>query len=1148
MSDPKDRAQADVELAAHLVDEADELRLGELQPRTEMRDGPLGQRLASSGEVTHDGRARDLKDRRERIDAESIDEVETHEVAVADVERSERGGKRLAKIDAEALADQRELGVDETECLWPGARALLGVGAVTAAAPQVRQRATRDDLQPGEQRAAATELLDPRRAIDEQARAQDLAELVEDGGLGPLAVEQARELRHDLAVERGDRSGVAIAARAGEIEVADVQCGEGGERIAIADDPRGEKPREPLGLDGDVGPGRRTLGDPGGEIRLQISLGHTPPPYHGVVDACLDDDTVLQLVSGTLRDSAAAQQHLDTCKACRELVASAAPDSTPEWAHLEIGAQLGRYKITAVLGAGAMGYVFAAHDPELGRTVALKLLRTGGAAHSARLLREAQSLAKLSHPNVVAVHDVGTFGDHLFVALEWVDGGTLARWLAEPRTTKQILEVFRQAGEGLAAAHAVGLVHRDVKPDNILVGKDGRARVTDFGLARQGGAPAEPATPGSGSQPTSSDLTRTGTRIGTPAYASPEQVAGADADARSDQFSFCVALFEALHGYRPFPGDDWAELRAALERGTIVHQDNGKRVARWLDRIVARGLRRDPADRWESLRALLDALAKGPLITPARALVGAGTVALAAVATLQLGIARTSPCQPADPGIWSAAAATALRARVPVEVETTIDRAFRSYSAAWTQMSLASCVATKVDRAQTRDAFALRESCLAERRDYARELAGALLEGAAPHPDGAVQVAEGLPSIEECANVHALEAVATPETPVTVVRRAALQQRMARATIEGYLRAGADPRVFGRLADEAHALSLPALEARALLFRAHAETDETAEETALHAAAHAAFAAHDDAALADAWERLVFHTGFHAANFAASAQWFAYAQGAIDRLGGDTIREAELTMSRGWGEVFSDHAADARRDMARARELFIRARGPDYYRIADTLSGEGAAVLTEGKPAEALRLYQQARAHAKRVGGVASQAYITASNNAANAMIDLGQVGEGLALFEELERGGDTSSWQQEQMSAALRTLKRFGDALARDRKAEELARGEHATGPRALYAPEAIGLDLEGLHRPNEALPYFEQVLAAREAGPASPEDLSNAEFEVARALRATAGDAHRARTLAVQARDRLQPLVAKDGKSAEDGIAEISTWLAAH
>jgi tetratricopeptide (TPR) repeat protein len=223
------------------------------------------------------------------------------------------------------------------------------------------------------------------------------------------------------------------------------------------------------------------------------------------------------------------------------------------------------------------------------------------------------------------------------------------------------------------------------------------------------------------------------------------------------------------------------------------------------------------------------------------------------------------------------------------------------------------------------------------------------------------------------------------------------------------------------------------------------------------------------------------------------------------------------------------------------------ARGPDYWKVAATLSGEGAAATAEAKPAEALALYEQARAQAKRVGGVTSAVYISASDNAANALVALGRIDEGLALFRELERTSDSSAWREEQISGALRTQNKFAEALEVDRRAAELSRAQRETGPRALYPPYNLALDLEGLKRWSEALPYLEQVLAARTVGEGPPEELAQVEFEVAKVLRASGGDAHRARALAISARDRLASLVAKFGQAASDGVAEISAWLAA-
>ncbi|MCB9570262.1 MAG: serine/threonine protein kinase [Myxococcales bacterium] len=238
------------------------------------------------------------------------------------------------------------------------------------------------------------------------------------------------------------------------------------------------------------------------------------------------------------------------------------------------GRLFGRYTLLRPLGRGGMGTVYAAYDEELDRKIAIKLLRgdprerasegegagAGEGAH--HLLGEAQALARLSHPNVVQIYDVGVIGGQVFLAMEYVQGKTLREWEREaPRSWREVVALFRQAGEGLAAAHDAGLVHRDFKPDNVLVGEDGRVRVLDFGLAarRERGATGEgdelsARTLSSISRSDLRSASATGvtrTLVGTPAYMSPEQHLRLEADGRSDLFAFCVALYEALHGERP---------------------------------------------------------------------------------------------------------------------------------------------------------------------------------------------------------------------------------------------------------------------------------------------------------------------------------------------------------------------------------------------------------------------------------------------------------------------------------------------------------------------------------------------------------------------------------------------------------------------
>jgi serine/threonine protein kinase len=351
---------------------------------------------------------------------------------------------------------------------------------------------------------------------------------------------------------------------------------------------------------------------------------------------CLDDDEVQALALGALSAEAATPmlEHVGTCDVCRVLVATLARRPTPPlWDAdtlpasgagaapvLSQGARIDRYVVEDHVGQGGMGVVYAAYDPQLDRRVALKVVRSDRAQSlelRQRLVREAQVMARVSHPNVVTVYDAGIVDDQVFIAMELVDGSTLTEWLrAEPRSWRQVVEPFADAGRGLAAAHAIGIVHRDFKPDNVLVGKDGRVRVSDFGLAIAEASPeatANAGAPRAGGG--AARLTGDGRLVGTPAYMAPEQRSGGVIDARTDQFSFCVALHEALFGVLP-GGAGPPAAREPRARG---------RVPREVRRVIARGLSPSPAARFPSMDALLDRLGRcaAPPRRPTAALFGA---------------------------------------------------------------------------------------------------------------------------------------------------------------------------------------------------------------------------------------------------------------------------------------------------------------------------------------------------------------------------------------------------------------------------------------------------------------------------------------------------------------------------------------------
>ncbi|HEX4416431.1 MAG TPA: protein kinase [Kofleriaceae bacterium] len=272
----------------------------------------------------------------------------------------------------------------------------------------------------------------------------------------------------------------------------------------------------------------------------------------------------------------------------------------------------GRYTLVSMIGEGAMGVVYVADDPQLDRKVALKIVRAGRFSQRearARLSREARAMAQVKHPNVVTVYDAGELDDGVFIAMELVTGETLADWLRRDRPWRDVIGVFAAAGRGLSAAHIAGLVHRDFKPENVLVDRDDRACVTDFGLAF---APASasplPAEVAGIPLRDAGALTRTGALVGTPLYMSPEQHRGERVDARSDQYSFAVALYIALYGTAPFGGATVGELRASVLDGGRPPRPSGTPVPVRVHRVLSRALAAHPGARYPSIERMLDAL------------------------------------------------------------------------------------------------------------------------------------------------------------------------------------------------------------------------------------------------------------------------------------------------------------------------------------------------------------------------------------------------------------------------------------------------------------------------------------------------------------------------------------------------------------
>ena len=432
----------------------------------------------------------------------------------------------------------------------------------------------------------------------------------------------------------------------------------------------------------------------------------------------------------------------------------------------DIPVEIGRFRVLDRIGAGGMGIVYAAWDPQLERRVAIKVVRLANDEERARkrLLAEARAAARLSHPNVVTVHDAGTADGRVWVAMEFVEGETLGDWTTTPRQPREVLEVFREAGRGLRAAHQAGLVHRDFKPANVLLSRDEagrlRAQVADFGLA----AVTEPVRDAPASESSElTGLTREGELLGTPAYMSPEQHLGDAADARSDQYSYCVALYQALHGHLPFEGDSVAQLREAVLGGKLPRGRVG-RVPRRIDSALARGLSRDPSERFADMKALLDELAprsSRARIAAAAVVLGSVAAVAAASATVEPLGALATPCEELD-APWASSLAHDLLPRlrdalatadVPAAaaIASAATSGLQTYHDRWLDSRTRVCRATHVDGAQSEALLDLRMGCLDVRRREVVAMARVIVADPGPSVvNAAVDAIEQIDPPERC--------------------------------------------------------------------------------------------------------------------------------------------------------------------------------------------------------------------------------------------------------------------------------------------------------------------------------------------------------------------------------------------------------------
>lgn len=651
------------------------------------------------------------------------------------------------------------------------------------------------------------------------------------------------------------------------------------------------------------------------------------------------------------------------------------------------GAQLGRYHVLERIGAGGMGVVYAAFDPDLDRKVALKVLHPerldgdSGSRGHARLIREAKAMAKLAHPNVVAVHDVGVFDERVFVAMEFIEGETLTAWLETRPPWEEVVTCMMAAGRGLVAAHAEGLVHRDFKPDNVLLGSDGRPRVLDFGLARSSnGVSTEPQE-----RPELEEIslemrmrshddfgdriTRTGGLTGTPAYMAPEQYLSKQLGARTDQFAFCVVLWEGLHGKRPFVGETTAALGLAVCSGKKTPPPASSPIPARLQRAIDKGLSQNPEDRFPSMEALLQeiALERPRSNRPIWIGVGGAIVVLGTFAALSE--PPEDPCKGGQGRInkvWNATLAANLRADSSRAQESfaqasaeRVVQQLDAYASTWGASYREACEATHVRREQSEHILDLRMGCLSQRLRGLRSTVDTLRGSDADMLERAPRAIDALPSIEVCADTDTLETWARPpEDPTLAKRVQEIRERIAGYTAEGRLLGKVMPDAEAVLADakatghgpllaEAHYMA-----ARFAVWRGkHTEAVHHLEETI-----YAALASDHDRVLADAFTQLAHTTGVLLSQYDEGLRWARHAEAAIERVGKDTSDAAEfhdvmckLLADKGDTKLALTHCH-------RAVELFEKIHGPDTLLstfahdslgIAHFYGGEHEKALTE---------------------------------------------------------------------------------------------------------------------------------------------------------------------------------------------------------
>jgi serine/threonine protein kinase/tetratricopeptide (TPR) repeat protein len=798
--------------------------------------------------------------------------------------------------------------------------------------------------------------------------------------------------------------------------------------------------------------------------------------------ACPGSAQLARYAAGTLADDEAwVEAHSASCALCRPPASTvSAPvsegaeapvrDGPAPSVELPAGSRVGRYVVQGVLGQGGMGRVYLALDPELNRKVALKLLLPFGTSAQAesRLLREAQAMALLAHPNVVSAYDVGRHDGRVFVAMELVKGTNVWDWLKETRRDlRSVLKVFLAAAEGLAAAHRAGIVHRDFKPSNVMLGDDGRVRVADFGIARNAGAdpedePAVEVPPeASPKDALATPLTVTGAVIGTVGYLAPETVLSKAIDARADQFSFCASLFEAVCGLSPFRTQNVLIYVASVHDGLPAAQPPTIAMPRWLYGCLVKGLSEIPDQRYPDMRSLISVLERGlsrrrRLVTRSAAIAVLGVVALLAARPWARSPrdceAEAATIDQAWNGAAQARIAKALVATRLPGIETTVrvvTEQLHSFADRWKVQARTTCRELVAHENAGTDAGLVPATrlCLDKGRLELRALVDVLATTDTASIGGTAAAARQLEDPRRCADAAFLRdtGVTAPLTPEQRAAATRLAEPLARA------------RAFCRTV------------------RLH-ECNELARQVEKQAA--------DSKLLGEQAEALYLQGKMALSSSNAASSYMSRAQALALRAG-----NLELAVTAGGGlllETEEAHGAAAAHGVLDSLRL-LAAGFEDASRVGVGLrEDEALLAMEEGHLALAVELSRQTVALGRRVLGPDDPAVLRDERSLAAALAQAGDNSASLALLEDLLRRLEATFGTNyigycstsSLVATSWTLMGRYEAALALANRSADCMRAVEGDAPGVYFSMDLRAYVLTRMGRVKEAVEPSEQAV----------------------------------------------------------------------